>query len=131
MRRISLVILLQCSICILLAQPPTIEQLVKKHHDAITKATKITPAQLTKVDDVYKQFFTKIISSQKGKQAGMGNRPPMLPKEEIDKLVAERNKKLKSFLNDAQYKAVLEVDEKLRPKTGGKEEERRPPPPNQ
>lgn len=122
MRKLSLLFLLHCSICMLTAQPPkeqsppSIEQLVKKHHDAIAKAIKITPVKLKKVDEVYKQFFTKIITSNKEMLHRVGHRPPMLPRVEIDKLVAERNTTFKSFLTEAEYKAVLRVDEQLRPK---------------
>lgn len=137
MKKYFLILVLHANINMLIAQPdrgqspPTIEQLVKKHHDAIAKAIKISSAQLSKVDEVYKQFFSKIIGAPKGKFAKMEHRPAMLPKEDMDKLVAERNAKFKSFLNEQQFKTVLEVDEKLRPKPPGKEERGGPPPPKQ
>lgn len=99
-------------------QPPSAAERLKHVSEKISKEITLTPAQKTKVEAAYKDFFADIekLRSKNGKP-DMPPPPPPPPgsKEEMDKLTKARDAKIKAALTDAQYKKYTDVEKSLRP----------------
>jgi|GEM_PF-666319 len=111
-------------------KPPGKEERLKHVSEKMEKELKLTAAQKAKVSDAYKTFFNEMEALRK-KEGGPNQPPPPPPppkdKAAVDKLVKERDAKVKSALNPTQYQQYVELEKTMRPPgPGGKQG----PPPN-
>jgi Spy/CpxP family protein refolding chaperone len=104
--------------------PPSAEEMLKHMHEKFSDL-KLNAAQQKQMDEVFKQFFQQV------EQLHKDNPPPPPPpppsekvKAQMDKLVADRDEKLKKLLTEEQFKNFKEKESKLH-----KEHGKMPPPP--
>ncbi|MES2373245.1 MAG: hypothetical protein V4557_11745 [Bacteroidota bacterium] len=114
-------------------KPPSAAERLKHVSEKISKEITLTPAQKTKIETAYKDFFADMekMRSKNGKPE-MPPPPPPPPgsKEEMDKLTKVRDAKIKTALTEAQYKKYTEVEKSLRPpRPEGGPGKQGPPPP--
>ena len=106
-------------------KPPTVEERLKHLKEVMVKDASLNEEKQQKVAEVFKQFFVK---------ADKINPPPPQPnKEEMDKLVKERDEAVAKILTADEFKRYKEAEKKLRPphpKEGGEGAPPPPPPPN-
>ena len=109
-------------------KPPTVEERLKHVKEVLAKDASLNEEKQKQVADVFKQFFAK---------ADKLNPPPPPPpnKEEMDKLVKERDAAVAKILTAEEFKRYQEAEKKLRPphpprpgEHGG--DNPPPPPPN-
>ena len=95
-------------------QPPSPEEHLKKNREIFQKELQLNQSQLQKVQEAYKEFMesAKVLHEQNPPPP-----PPMDPKvkELFDKLVENRDARVKDVLTEDQYKKYLEVEKKMRP----------------
>jgi len=107
-------------------KPPTVEERLKHVKEVMDKDASLNEEKQKQVTDVFKQFFTK---------ADKLNPPPPPPnKEEMDKLVKERDAAVAKILTAEEFKRYQEAEKKLRPPHPPGPGENRgdnPPPPPQ
>ena len=102
------VFLLFSTLSVLIAQGPQQmppEERAKKTVEKLKPELTLTDQQEKDITPVYTDFYTSM-----GKLFANGRPSP----EDRQKLVAERNEKLKKTLSDDQMKKLAEVEEKLR-----------------
>jgi len=88
-------------------KPPTVEERLKHLKEVMVKDASLNEEKQQKIAEVYKQFFIK---------ADKLNPPPPPPnKEEMDKLVKERDDAVAKILNAEEFKRYKEAEKKLRP----------------
>lgn len=110
---------------------PTPEEHLKKTGEMLKKELSLSDVQLVKVQGVIKKFME---AAQKlHEQNPPPPPPPMDPKvkEQLDKLVAERDAKIKEVLTDGQYQKFVELEKKMHPAHPGDPgmDHHAPPPP--
>jgi hypothetical protein len=113
-------------------KPPSIEDRLKHTKEVIEKDLQLTPAQEKQLVQAYTDFFNDM--DQLHKNAPPPPPPPPPPmdpkvKEQFDKLVKERDDKMKQVLNEDQYKKYLEATKKLHPHHHEGKDGAPPPPP--
>ena len=107
-------------------QPPSPEEHLKKTTEVFQKELQLNENQFQKVQQAYKHFM------EEAKTLHDQNPPPPPPpmnlkvKEQFDKLITERDSRIKEALTDQQYQKYLEVEKKMRPPHPG--EYPQPPP---
>jgi len=106
-------------------KPPTVEERLKHLKEVMVKDASLNEEKQQKIAEVFKQFFIK---------ADKLNPPPPPPppnKEEMDKLVKERDEAVAKILTAEEFKRYKEAEKKLRPPhpPQPKEGEGAPPPP--
>ena len=105
-------------------KPPTVEERLKHLKEVMVKDASLNEEKQQKIAEVFKQFFIK---------ADKLNPPPPPPpnKEEMDKLVKERDEAVAKILTADEFKRYKEAEKKLRPPhpPQPKEGEGAPPPP--
>ena len=105
-------------------QRPSMQEHLKKTQEILQKELQLNLTQKQKVEAAFQEFM---IAAQKLHEQ---NPPPPPPppdpkvKAAFDKLVAERDARIKEVLTEDQYKKYLEVEKTLRPPHPGG-----PPPP--
>ncbi len=97
--------------------PPSPAQRLKRTTDHLGKELVLEPAQKQKLQAAYKDFFT-------GMDKLRGDGPPQPPpppgsKEEVDKLVAARDKRIKNILTATQYKKYQQIEKDMRMRRPG------------
>ena len=115
-------------------KPPSVEDRLKHTKEVIEKDLPLTPAQEKQLLQTYTDFFNQIDKLHKdAPPPPPPPPPPMDPKmrEQFDKLVNERDEKMKQVLSEDQYKKYLEAVKKLHPRHPGGKGETPPPPPPQ
>ena len=104
-------------------KPPSVEERMKHVKETLAKDASLSADKQQKVMDLFKQFFIKA-----DKVA-----PPPPNKEEMDKLVKERDEAVAKVLTAEEFKRYKEAEKKLRPphppKPGEGGENPPPPPP--
>jgi hypothetical protein len=100
-------------------KPPGKEERLKHVSERMEKELKLNASQKTKLTDAYKTFFNEMESLRK-KENGSNPPPPPPPpppkdKAAVDKLVKERDAKLKLVLSATQYKQYVELEKTMRP----------------
>jgi hypothetical protein len=116
-------------------KPPSIEDRLKHTKEVIEKDLQLTPTQEKQLLQAYTDFFNEMDKLHKVAPPPPPPPPPpptMDPKvkEQFDKLVKERDEKMKQVLNEEQYKKYLEATKRLHPRhQNGKEGTPPPPPP--
>jgi hypothetical protein len=114
-------------------KPPSIEDRLKHTKEVIEKDLQLTPAQEKQLMETYTLFFNQMDKLHKDAPPPPPPPPPppMDPKmkEQFDKLVKERDDKMKSILSEEQYNKYLEAVKKLHPRHPGKGDGTPPPPP--
>ena len=130
MKKLMLSTILLLIVCVSKSQdhqPPSPEEHLKKASEIFQRELQLNQSQLKKMQQAYQQFM------EEAKKLHDQNPPPPPPpmdpkvKEQFDKLVAERDARVKEVLTDDQYKKYLEVEKKMRPKhPGGHPGEDRP-----
>jgi hypothetical protein len=115
-------------------KPPSVEDRLKHTKEVIEKDLQLTPAQENQLIQAYTDFFNQMEKLHKDAPPPPPPPPPppMDPKmkEQFDKLVKERDEKMKQVLSEDQYKKYLEAVKKLHSRhSGGKGENTPPPPP--
>ena len=103
-------------------KPPTIEERLKRTNEVIQQDVQPTAAQKAAIEQAFKTFF--IAADQLHKDNPPPPPPPPDPKvkEQMDKLVKERDERIKKILTEDQYKKYQEAEKTLRLRSG-------PPPP--
>ncbi len=99
------------------ANPPSPEERLKRTTEHLGKELALKPDQKQKVQSAYKEFFSGM-----EKLRGDGPPPPPPPpgrKEDVDKLVAARDKKVKSFLTADQFKKYQQIEKEMRMRRPG------------
>jgi hypothetical protein len=113
-------------------KPPSAAERLKHVSEKINKEITLSPAQKTKVEAAYKDFFADLekLRTKNGKSEMPPPPPPPGSKEEMDKLTNARDAKIKAALTDAQYKKYAEVEKSLHPpRPEGGPGKQGPPPP--
>ena len=89
-------------------KPPTVEERLQHLKEVMVKDASLNEEKQQKVSEVFKQFFIK---------ADKLNPPPPPPpnKEEMDKLVKERDEAIAKILTADEFKKYKEAEKKLRP----------------
>ncbi len=98
--------------------PPSPGERLKRTTEHLGKELALKPAQKQKLQATYKDFFASM-----EKLRGDGPPPPPPPppgkKEDVDKLVAARDNKLKSILTAAQFKKYQQIEKDMRMRRPG------------
>lgn len=99
-------------------KPASPEERLKHVTERMNHELAMTPAQQTKVTAAYKDFF-KAMDALQGKDGKQAAPPPPPPppadKAAVDKLVKERDAKIKATLNAGQFKKYSELEKSMRP----------------
>ena len=100
-------------------KPPSVEDRLKHTKEVIEKDLQLSPAQEKQLLLTYTDFFNQMDKLHKDAPPPPPPPPPppMDPKmkEQFDKLVKERDEKMKQVLSEDQYKKYLEAVKKLHP----------------
>ncbi|MFD0749037.1 hypothetical protein ACFQZS_02715 [Mucilaginibacter calamicampi] len=112
------------------------EERLKRATERLGKELALKPDQKQKLTAAFKDFFASM-----EKLRGDGPPPPPPPpgkKEDVDKLVAARDKKLKTILTATQFKKYQQIEKEMRMRRPGGPPDGRggppqgpPPPPRQ
>lgn len=106
-------------------KPPTPEVRLKHFAEKLDKEMSLTNEQKQKVLAEYKAFFSKMDQLHDKFPPPPPPPPPSGMKEEMEKVIASRDEKLKKILTEAQFSKLKEM-EKKRMKDG---RDGMPPPP--
>lgn len=95
-------------------KPPSVEERLKRTNEVLQKEVQPTTVQKAAIETAYKKFFADADKLRKD------NPPPPPPpnpkmKEAMDKLVKERDEKVKKVLTAAQFEKYKEAAKKLQP----------------
>lgn len=96
-------------------KPPTIEERLKKTGELLKKEAQLNAAQEKQVQSIFRDFFTA------ADQLHKENPPPPPPprdarvKEQLDKLLKERDQKVQRVLTATQFSKYQEAIKKLHP----------------
>jgi len=130
MKKVVFFLIIQ--ICVLFAhsqppKPPGIEERIKRTNELLMSELKLTNAQSTVIEKEFKQFF---IQADKLRE---DNPPPPSDKvkQALEKLMKERDNKVKISLSPDQFKKYLSVVSKLHPPRPGDRSGGGPPPQRQ
>ena len=118
MRQVKILITLLLAVSFCKAQEgqrPSPEEHLKRSQEMLQKELQMNADQQKIVEEAFKEFTTA--AEKLHKENPPPPPPPMDPKvkEALDKLVQQRDAKIKSTLTEDQYKKYLEVEKKLRP----------------
>ena len=108
-------------------KPPGIEERIKKTNEILQQEVQPTTVQKTAIESVFKTFF---IAEDKLRK---DNRPPPPPpqdpkvKEAMDKLVKDRDERIKKILTAAQFEKYKEATKKMHPPKPGEPGKGGPP----
>ena len=107
-------------------KPPSVEERMKHVKETLAKDASLSAEKQQKVAELFKQFFIKADK--------IAPPPPPPPsKEEMDKLVKERDEAVAKVLTAEEFKRYKEAEKKLRPphppKPGEGGDNPPPPPP--
>jgi hypothetical protein len=108
-------------------KPPTIEERIKKTNEVLQQEVQLNASQKTAVEKAYSKFFEAADKLRKDKPGLPPSPPDAKTKEEMDKLMKERDKSVKMVLTSDQYNKYKEAVKKLRPPEPGGNN--LPPPP--
>jgi hypothetical protein len=133
MKKYLLIAIFIAGACRLNAQPapPSPEERMRHTKEIIKQDVNPGADQLTKIEEAYKLFFDAM---DKLRKENPPPPPPPIPakvKETMDKLVKERDDKIKTILNAEQYKKYQEAAKKLHPPKPGDKNGAPPPPDSQ
>ena len=107
-------------------KPPTVEERMKHVKETLAKDASLSAEKQQKIMELFKQFFIKADK--------VAPPPPPPNKEEMDKLVKERDEAVAKVLTAEEFKRYKEAEKKLRPPHPPKPGEgggNPPPPPPQ
>lgn len=116
MKKIQIIIVIVFSAFIAHSQDkqhPPMEEHLKRSQEMLQKELQMTAGQQKKVGQAYKEFMVQAEKLHKEKPP-----PPLMDpkiKAEFDKLIAQRDDKVKMALTADQYKKYVEVEKKIRP----------------
>lgn len=112
-------------------KPPSIEERLKRTNDVIQQEVQLSDAQKKAVEQAFKKFFADADKLRKDNPPPPPPPPDPKVKEQMDKLVKERDEAIKKALTDDQYKKYQEAAKKLHPPKPGdpSPSPRTPPPP--
>jgi Spy/CpxP family protein refolding chaperone len=112
--------------------PPTIEERLKRTDEVIQKEVQPTAEQKTAIESAFKNFFTAADKLRKDNPPPPPPPPDPKVKDAMDKLIKERDDKIKQVLTAEQYKKYTEAEKKLHPpRPGGERGKEGPPQPPQ
>jgi hypothetical protein len=109
-------------------QPPTIEQRLKRTSDIMQKEVQPNAEQNLVIESAYKDFF---VSADKLRKDNPPPPPDPKMKASMEKLMKERDEKVKKVLTASQYEKYMEAAKKLQPPPPGQKPanvESAPPP---
>lgn len=100
-------------------KPPGKEERLKHVSEKMEKELKLNASQKAKLTEAYKTFFSEMEALRK-KENGSNPPPPPPPppprdKAAVDRLVKERDAKVKASLTTAQYQQYVELEKTMRP----------------
>lgn len=98
-------------------QPPTIEQRLKRTNDIMQKEVQSNAEQNLVIESAFKDFF---VSADKLRKDNPPPPPDPKVKASMEKLMKERDEKVKKVLTDSQYEKYMEAAKKLQPPPPGK-----------
>lgn len=99
-------------------QRRTPEERLKVVHDKLDSAFKLEAAVMTKVDEIFLAFYKDSDKKMEEIRSGGGGREEMMAARQ--KLVEERDQKLKGVLSEAQMKTWKdEIEPSMRPQRPG------------
>lgn len=101
-------------------KPPTLEQRLNRVSTELNKQLQLAQDQKDKILAAYKAFFADM-EKNRDKDAPPPP-PPPVKKEIAEKLIVERDAKIKQVLSEEQYKKYVEIEKILRPKRPHREE---------
>lgn len=110
-------------------KPPTLEEKMKHVNDVIDKEIQPTASQKAAIEQAFKTFFTAADQLRKDNPPPPPPPPDPKVKAAMDKLVQQRDERIKEVLNEKQYEKYLTATEKMHPPKPG--DPKNPPPPSQ
>ncbi len=110
--------------------PPTLEERLKRTNEMLVKEVQPSKAQQTAIETVFKSFFNEEDKLRKDNPPPPP--PPVDPKAKaaMDKLVSDRDERIKKILTQAQYTRYMEVAKNMHPPHPGEKGKGGPPPVN-
>ncbi len=108
-------------------KPPSIEERMKKVNDMMAKETKLSADKKQQIEAAYKDFFGKM--EELRKKSPMPPPPPPGKKEDVDKLVKERDDKIAKALTKDEFEKYKEIEKTLRPPAPPQDKDGKQPPP--
>jgi protein CpxP len=112
-------------------QPPSIEERLKHTHEMLQKEVQPSTTQQSEIEATFKIFFMAEDKLRKENPPPPPPPPDPKVKEAMDKLLKERDDKIKKILSDDQFKKFKEAEKKLHPPMPGEKGNSAPPPPAQ
>jgi hypothetical protein len=105
---------------------PSPEEHLRRSQEMLQKELQMNTDQQMKVEQAFKEFMTA--AEKLHKENPPPPPPPMDPKvkEAMDKLLQQRDAKIRMALTQEQYKKYLEVEKKMRPPQPGMHKENSP-----
>jgi len=97
-------------------KPPTVEEKIRHTNEFLKKEVGLPAAKQKQVDAIFKDFFT---AEDKVRKDNPPPPPPPGVKEAMDKLLQQRDAKLKQVLTAAEFSRFKEKEKQMHP----------PPPP--
>ena len=111
--------------------PPGIEERLKHSSELLQKEIQPNAAQQAQLDAAFKIFFIAMDKLHKENPPPPPPPPDPKVKEAMDKLVKERDDKIKKVLTDEQFKKYKEAEKKLHPPKPRRPENKNDQPPPQ
>lgn len=110
-------------------KPPSIEERLKHTNEILQKEVQPNASQKTAIENVFKTFFTAADKLRKDNPPPPPPPPDPKAKEAMDKLIKERDEKVKQVLTASKYEKYKEAAKKLHPPKPGEEIGAHLPPP--
>ncbi len=95
--------------------PPSIEERLKHTSEVLQKEVQPSAAQQAQIDAAFKIFFIAMDKLHKENPPPPPPPPDPKVKEAMDKLVKERDDKIKKVLTGDQFKRFKEAEKKMHP----------------
>lgn len=95
-------------------KPPSTAERLKHVTEKLEKELQLSADQKQKVLNAYKDFFEAAEKLHGNNPPPPPPPPPPVDKEEMDKLLKERDSKIKGILNEEQFKKFQSVEAKKR-----------------
>lgn len=117
------------------AQPPNppkprgAEERLKHVSEKMEKDLQLNASQKEKLSAAFKTFFAEMDKLRSKEPPPPPPPPPPADRPAAEKLIKERDSKIKQVLTEEQFKKFLELDRQMRPGGPGKPGKNGPPPP--
>lgn len=99
--------------------PPSIEERLKRTEELFQKEIQLSPAKQQELTAAFKIFFMAEDKLRKDNPPPPPPPPDPKVKEAMDKLVKERDDKIKTILSEEQFKKFKEAEKQMHPPKPG------------